>query len=218
MSSEGSFAVAVRADRACLSSCMSVSDVRRRGPACTRPARSGGRSATSSRSPVRSRVVLVSWRPSATPCGPLTVGFGFCGRRGAAASSAALGPGIRRRSSWFLAFNFFFLPPYGTVRDRTAPSTCVALRRVPRAVGADLVALRACGGAGGRGRGARRASCRRCRSSAATSSCRGPGEETYGALLGDVVRGSASTPAPSSCRSRGRARRAGDRRRPIPGR
>ena len=72
------------------------------------------------------------------------------------------------------------------VRDRARGARRRAVR-VPRAVGADLVAVRARDRAGGRGRGEGARAARRCRSSAATSWCADRGEDTYRALLDDVV-------------------------------
>ncbi|MFI5055908.1 MAG: ATP-binding protein [Actinomycetota bacterium] len=56
-------------------------------------------------------VVSVPWRDQVEP---LTVGFGFLTIVVLAAAVGRLGPGVLAAVVSFLAFNFFFLPPYGT--------------------------------------------------------------------------------------------------------
>ena len=83
--------------------------------------------------------------------------------------SAGSAPGIVAALVSFLTFNFFFLPPYDTFVDRAGGARRRPVR-VPRAVGPDLVAVRARGGARGRRRGERARACGCSRNSAATSS------------------------------------------------
>ncbi len=130
-------------------------------------------------------VVVLTFLPFRDTLQPLTIGFSFLVVVVAAAIVGRLGPGLCAAVVSFLTFNFFFLPPYDSfviARGEHVVALVVFLalsvlisslysRAVDRADVAE----------------AKERELQMLQELSRDLVVRGPGEETYGALLGDVV-------------------------------
>src|SRR6476619_2152580 len=130
-------------------------------------------------------LVVLAFLPWRDTLQPLTIGFTFLVVVVAAAIVGRLGPGLVAAVVSFLTFNFFFLPPYDSfviARGEHVVALVVFLalsvlisslysRAVDRADVAE----------------AKESELQAMQELSRDLVVRGPGEETYGALLGDVV-------------------------------
>ena len=115
----------------------------------------------------------------------ITVGFGFLIVVIAAASVGRFGPGILASILGFVAFNFFFIPPYGTFRVDRAEHV-VALF-VFLGISVLISALLASAVDRADAAESREAELRTLQDLSRDLVVQGPGEETYGALLAHLV-------------------------------
>ena len=150
---------------------------------------------------------MLPWRDRIEP---LTIGFSFLVVVVVAAAVGRLGPGILAALVSFLAFNFFFLPPYDTFVIARAEHVVALFVFLGLSILISLLYARAverADAAEGKER-----SCGPCRSSAATSSCADPGRTPIASCSATWWSDSGSTRAPCSCTTHLRARRARRRR------
>jgi two-component system, OmpR family, sensor histidine kinase KdpD len=130
-------------------------------------------------------VLVVALLPLRDELQSITVGFGFLILVIAAASVGRFGPGILASVLGFVAFNFFFIPPYGTFRVDRAEHV-VALF-VFLGISVLISALLASAVDRADAAEAREAELRTLQELSRDLVVQGPGEETYRALLEHLV-------------------------------
>ena len=116
---------------------------------------------------------------------PLAIGFGFLVLVVAAAGIGRLGPGIAASLIGFLAFNFFFIPPYGTFAIERPENVVVLLVFLSVSVLISVLLARATDRADAAE--AREGELRTLQELSRVLVVRGPGKDTYEELLGRVV-------------------------------
>jgi two-component system, OmpR family, sensor histidine kinase KdpD len=131
-------------------------------------------------------ILVVCLLPFRDQLQSITVGFGFLILVVAAASIGRFGPGILASVVGFVAFNFFFIPPYGTFRVDRAEHV-VALF-VFLGLSVLISALLASAVDRADAAEAREAELRTLQELSRDLVVQGPGEETYRALLEHLVR------------------------------
>jgi two-component system sensor histidine kinase KdpD len=130
-------------------------------------------------------VLVLVLRPFRGDIRPLAIGFGFLVLVVAAAGIGRLGPGIAASLIGFLAFNFFFIPPYGTFAIERPENVVVLLVFLGVSVLISVLLARATDRADAAE--AREAELRTLQELSRVLVVQGPGKETYEALLGRVV-------------------------------
>jgi two-component system sensor histidine kinase KdpD len=132
-------------------------------------------------------VLVLALLPFRDQLQSITVGFGFLILVVAAASVGRFGPGILASILGFVAFNFFFIPPYGTFRvDR--PEHVVALF-VFLGLSVLISALLASAADRADAAESREAELRTLQELSRDLVVQGPGEETYRVLVEHLVEG-----------------------------
>ncbi len=150
----------------------------------TRPTRRVGGYAVAVLGTAALVAVLLPFRGDITP---LSKGFGFLVVVVVAASIGGLGPGIAASILSFLAFNFFFIPPYGTFT--IARSEYVVVLLVFLGVSVLISVLLARTRERAEAAEAREAELRTLQELSRVLVVQGPGVETYETLLGQLVGG-----------------------------
>ncbi len=118
---------------------------------------------------------------------PLSKGFGFLVVVVVAAATGGLGPGITASVLSFLAFNFFFIPPYGTFTIAKPEYVVVLLVYFGVSVLVSVLLARTRERA--EAAEAREAELRTLQDLSRVLVIQGPGVETYQTLLGQIVEG-----------------------------
>jgi two-component system sensor histidine kinase KdpD len=126
---------------------------------------------------------FVPWRDRLQP---LTVWFGFLVLVVATASIGRLGPGMLASVLGFLAFNFFFIPPYGTFTVASAEHVVALLVFLGLSVLISALLARAVERADAAE--AREAELRKLQELSRDLVVQGPGEATYRALLDHLMQ------------------------------
>jgi two-component system sensor histidine kinase KdpD len=130
-------------------------------------------------------VLVLVLRPFRGDIRPLAIGFGFLVLVVAAAWIGRLGPGIAASIIGFLAFNFFFIPPYGTFAIGRPENVVVLLVFLGVSVLISVLLARATDRA--EAAEAREAELRMLQDLSRVLVVQGPGREMYEDLLGRVV-------------------------------
>jgi two-component system sensor histidine kinase KdpD len=130
-------------------------------------------------------VVVAGFLPFRDTLQPLTIGFTFLVVVVAAAIVGRLGPGLVAAVVSFLTFNFFFLPPYDTFVVARGEHVVALVVFLALSVLISLLYTRAVDRADVAE--AKESELQAMQELSRDLVVRGPGEETYDALLGDVV-------------------------------
>jgi two-component system, OmpR family, sensor histidine kinase KdpD len=130
-------------------------------------------------------VVVAIFRPWRDELQPLTIGFAFLAVVVAAAIVGRLAPGLIAAVVCFLAFNFFFLPPYDTFVIARGEHVVALFVFLALSVLISLLYARAVDRADVAE--AKENELEALQELSRDLVVRGPGEDTYEALLGDVV-------------------------------
>src|SRR6266508_7029623 len=131
--------------------------------------------------------LTLSFLPVRSDITPLSKGFGFLAVVVVAAAVGGLGPGILASLLGFLAFNFFFIPPYGTFVIARAEDVVVLFVFLGVSVLISILLARATDRA--EAAEAREVELRLLQELSRVLVVQGPGVETYQTLLGQLVDG-----------------------------